>query len=83
MHGMVEQEVTLTWDELLASDLVEAWVTLACVSNPVGGDLIGNQKWLGMPIADLLARANPTGDADMVLSRSVDGFTASARPWRP
>ena len=78
VHGMVEEEVTLTWDELLESDLVEAWVTLACVSNPVGGDLIGNQKWLGMPIADLLARARPTGDADMVLSRSVDGFTASS-----
>ncbi|MDQ0373181.1 molybdopterin-dependent oxidoreductase [Cellulomonas humilata] len=77
VHGMVEEEVTLTWDELLEGDLVEAWVTLACVSNPVGGDLIGNQKWLGMPIADLLARARPTGDADMVLSRSVDGFTAS------
>ncbi|WP_456788763.1 molybdopterin-dependent oxidoreductase [Cellulomonas sp. P5_C5] len=77
VHGMVEEEVTLTWDELLDSDLVEAWVTLACVSNPVGGDLIGNQKWLGMPIADLLARARPTADADMVLSRSVDGFTAS------
>ena len=77
VYGMVEEEVTLTWDELLAGDLVEAWVTLACVSNPVGGDLIGNQKWLGMPIADLLARARPTADADMVLSRSVDGFTAS------
>ncbi|MBO3083785.1 molybdopterin-dependent oxidoreductase [Cellulomonas sp. zg-ZUI188] len=77
VHGMVEQEITLTWDELLAGDLVEAWVTLACVSNPVGGDLIGNQLWLGLPIADLLARARPTGDADMVLSRSVDGFTAS------
>ncbi|KQR16745.1 molybdopterin-dependent oxidoreductase [Cellulomonas sp. Leaf334] len=77
VHGLVEEEITLTWDELLESDLVEAWVTLACVSNPVGGDLIGNQKWLGMPIADLLARARPTDDADMVLSRSVDGFTAS------
>lgn len=77
VHGMVAEEVTLTWTELLESDLVEAWVTLACVSNPVGGDLIGNQKWLGMPIADLLARARPTDDADMVLSRSVDGFTAS------
>lgn len=77
VHGMVEQEVTLTWDELAAGDLVEAWVTLCCVSNPVGGDLVGNQKWLGLPIRDLLARARPTGDADMVLSRSVDGFTAS------
>ena len=76
IHGMVEQEVTLTWDELLASDLVEAYVTLACVSNPVGGDLISNQKWLGLPIKGLLEKANPTGDADMVLSTSVDGFTA-------
>ncbi|MEZ0448942.1 molybdopterin-dependent oxidoreductase [Cellulomonas sp. ICMP 17802] len=77
VHGMVEQEVTLTWDELLAGNLVEAWVTLACVSNPVGGDLVGNQKWLGLPIRELLERARPTGDADMVLSRSIDGFTAS------
>nr|WP_225214403.1 molybdopterin-dependent oxidoreductase [Cellulomonas avistercoris] len=77
VHGMVEQEVEIGWDELLASDLVEAWVTLACVSNPVGGDLVGNQRWLGLPVRELLARAVPTADADMVLSRSVDGFTAS------
>lgn len=76
IHGMVDKEITLTWDELLGSDLVEAYVTLACVSNPVGGDLISNQKWLGLPIKGLLERANPTGDADMVLSTSVDGFTA-------
>lgn len=77
VHGLVEHEVELTWDELLASDLVEAWVTLACVSNPVGGGLVGNQRWLGLPVRDVLARAVPTADADMVLSRSADGFTAS------
>ncbi|GCE76228.1 molybdopterin-dependent oxidoreductase [Cellulomonas biazotea] len=77
VHGLVEEEVVLTWDDLLASDLVEAWVTLACVSNPVGGDLVGNQRWLGLPVREVLARARPTADADMVLSRSVDGFTAS------
>lgn len=77
VHGLVEQEVEISWDELLASDLVEAWVTLACVSNPVGGDLVGNQRWLGLPVRELLARARPTAEADMVLSRSVDGFTAS------
>ncbi|ROS31284.1 molybdopterin-dependent oxidoreductase [Cellulomonas sp. PhB150] len=77
VHGLVEQEVTLTWDELLASELVEAWVTLCCVSNPVGGDLIGNQRWLGLPIREVLARAKPHADADMVLSKSSDGFTAS------
>ncbi|ADG74668.1 oxidoreductase molybdopterin binding protein [Cellulomonas flavigena DSM 20109] len=77
VHGLVEREVEIGWDELLAADLVEAWVTLACVSNPVGGDLVGNQRWLGLPVREVLARAMPTTEADMVLSRSVDGFTAS------
>ncbi len=77
IHGLVENEVTLTWDELLALPLDESVTTLACVSNEVGGDLIGNAVWLGYPIRELLARARPTADADMVLSRSVDGFTAS------
>jgi DMSO/TMAO reductase YedYZ molybdopterin-dependent catalytic subunit len=78
IHGMVENEVTITWDELLALPLEESYTTLACVSNPVGGDLIGNALWLGYPIRELLARAAPTADADMVLSRSIDGFTASS-----
>ena len=77
IHGLVENEVTLTWDELLALPLDESITTLACVSNEVGGNLIGNAVWLGYPIRELLARAGPTAEADMVLSRSVDGFTAS------
>ncbi|WP_229383535.1 molybdopterin-dependent oxidoreductase [Microbacterium allomyrinae] len=77
VHGMVEQEFELTWDELLALPLEESWTTLACVSNEVGGTLIGNARWLGYPLRELLARANPSSDADMVLSRSIDGFTAS------
>ncbi|WP_442577194.1 molybdopterin-dependent oxidoreductase [Microbacterium sp. F51-2R] len=76
IHGMVENEVVISWDELLGLPLEESWTTLACVSNPVGGDLIGNAKWLGYPIRSLLERARPTADADMVLSRSIDGFTA-------
>jgi DMSO/TMAO reductase YedYZ molybdopterin-dependent catalytic subunit len=75
--GMVEEEVEITFDELLALPLQESLITLACVSNEVGGDLIGNALWLGYPIRDLLARAKPTGGADMVLSTSQDGFTAS------
>ena len=78
---MVEEEIELTWDELLALPLEEHLVTLACVSNEVGGDLIGNALWLGYPIRELLARASPTAGADMVLSRSIDGFTA-AHPAR-
>ncbi|HYI52307.1 MAG TPA: molybdopterin-dependent oxidoreductase [Microbacterium sp.] len=78
IHGLVENEVTITWDELLALPLEESITTLACVSNPVGGDLIGNALWLGYPIRELLARAAPTAEADMVLSRSIDGFSASS-----
>lgn len=74
--GMVDREVTITFDELLALPLEESYTTLACVSNYVGGDLIGNALWLGYPIRHLLAQAGPTSGADMVLSRSVDGFTA-------
>lgn len=77
VHGMVDREVRITFEELLAEDLVEAWVTLTCVSNPVGGYLAGNARWLGLPVRDVLRRARPRPGADMVLSTSADGFTAS------
>lgn len=77
IYGLVETEVQLSFKELLALPLEESYTTLACVSNYVGGDLIGNALWLGYPIRKLLAQAGPLGGADMVLSRSVDGFTAS------
>ncbi|NNC13820.1 molybdopterin-dependent oxidoreductase [Planctomonas sp. JC2975] len=74
--GMVETPVTLTFADLLAMPLEEHVITLACVSNEVGGDLVGNATWLGYPVRKLLAQAKPRASADMVLSRSVDGFTA-------
>jgi DMSO/TMAO reductase YedYZ molybdopterin-dependent catalytic subunit len=75
--GMVANEVEIGFDELLALPLTESVTTLMCVSNEVGGNLIGNAVWLGYPIRELLAKAAPTAGADMVLSTSVDGFTAS------
>lgn len=74
--GEVEQEVTISYDELAALPLEEHVTTLTCVSNDVGGDLIGNAVWLGYPIRELLARARPKAGADMVLSKAPDGFTA-------
>ncbi|TFC80143.1 oxidoreductase [Cryobacterium sp. TMS1-20-1] len=74
--GMVENEVEIDFAELISLPLEESTTTLACVSNYVGGDLIGNATWLGYPIRELLARAKPQTGADMVLSRSQDGFTA-------
>ena len=74
--GMVENEIEISFAELLKKPLTEHILTLACVSNEVGGDLIGNARWLGWPIRELLAQAVPAAGADMVLSTSVDGFTA-------
>lgn len=77
VHGMVENEFTINFQDLLDSDLVERYITMTCVSNPVGGDLVGNAKWLGYPLRDVLERAKPLQGADMVLSTSDDGFSAS------
>ncbi|WP_104140796.1 molybdopterin-dependent oxidoreductase [Arthrobacter sp. ZGTC131] len=77
VHGLVEQEVRLTFQDLLDAELIESHVTLTCVSNPVGGSLAGNAKWLGLPIREVLKRARPKEGADMVLSTSIDGFSAS------
>ncbi|MDQ0755183.1 molybdopterin-dependent oxidoreductase [Arthrobacter sp. B3I4] len=77
IHGLVEQEVRLSFQDLLDADLIESHVSLTCVSNPVGGNLAGNAKWLGMPIRDVLKLARPKQGADMVLSTSIDGFSAS------
>jgi DMSO/TMAO reductase YedYZ molybdopterin-dependent catalytic subunit len=75
--GLVEEEVEISFADLLALPLVERATTLTCVSNEVGGNLVGNAVWLGYPLRDLLARSRPHADADMVLSRSADGWTAS------
>ncbi|HSK55194.1 MAG TPA: molybdopterin-dependent oxidoreductase [Jiangellales bacterium] len=77
VHGLVEHEVELDLDDLVGRGLVDRWVTLTCVSNEVGGELAGNALWTGVPVAALLAESRPRADADMVLSTSVDGWTAS------
>lgn len=76
IHGMVDREITYSFADLANFELVERPVTLTCVSNPVGGNLISNAMWTGYRVRDLLARAGIQPDADMVLSTSSDGFTA-------
>lgn len=74
IHGMVDTELVLSFDDLLARRLTEAWVTICCVSNEVGGDLIGNAWWSGVRVADLLAEAGVSPRADAVLQTSDDGW---------
>jgi hypothetical protein len=68
----------LTYDQLLEYELVEADITLACVSNEVGGDLIGNARWRGVRLADLLGDAGVQAGADQLVGRAVDGFTTGS-----
>lgn len=75
IHGMVDRELTLTYRDLLEREMTQAWVTLCCVSNEVGGDLIGNAWWSGVRIADLLEAAGVQEGADAVLQTSEDGWT--------
>ena len=78
VHGMVRNPMTITWEQLLRRPMIARYVTLACVSNEVGGDLIGNALWLGTPIKALLDEADPLPDADQVIQRSVDGWTCGS-----
>ncbi len=74
--GMVERPFELTYDELAALPLHEQYVTIACVSNEVGGNLVGNALWTGVHLKDLLERAGVNPAATQIVGRSVDGFTA-------
>ncbi|MGX6602772.1 molybdopterin-dependent oxidoreductase [Micromonosporaceae bacterium Da 78-11] len=78
IHGMVRNPITITWEQLLQRPMISRYVTLACVSNEVGGDLIGNALWLGTPLQALLDEADPLPGADQVIQRSVDGWTCGS-----
>ena len=75
VHGMVDHPFELTYDELLAMPMVEEPVTISCVSNEVGGDLIGNAVWRGVSLPTLLARAGVQPGGTQIVGRSVDDFT--------
>ncbi len=76
IHGMVDQEVEITFDELLDLGLVREQVTLSCVSNRVGGRLVGNAEWVGVPLATVLDQAGVQPRATQIVGRSVDRWTA-------
>lgn len=75
IHGMVDREIEVTYEQLIARKLSEGWVTLCCVSNPVGGNLISNAFFSGVPVRELLAEAGVHPDADAVLQTSYDNWT--------
>jgi DMSO/TMAO reductase YedYZ molybdopterin-dependent catalytic subunit len=76
IHGMVSRELQVTFDQLLHRPLIEDYITLCCVSNPVGGPYIGNAKWLGASLSSLIRAAGPLRGAEQLFCTSVDGFTS-------
>jgi DMSO/TMAO reductase YedYZ molybdopterin-dependent catalytic subunit len=75
VHGMVEQPVELSFADLLERPLIERHVTLNCVSNEVGGPYVGTARWLGVPLAPLLAELGVRPGADQLVARSTEGMT--------
>ena len=80
IHGLVDSELVLSYQDLLAMEIVEDYVTIACVSNQVGGDLIGNALWSGVRLTDVLDLAGLRPEASQLVGRSIDGFTAGFPP---
>ena len=75
IRGLVDTPFEISYAELLAMPSIEEVVTLSCVSNEVGGDLVGNAVWQGVPLSALLERAGVQAEAEQLFSRSVDGWT--------
>ncbi|MGH3545870.1 MAG: molybdopterin-dependent oxidoreductase [Mycobacteriales bacterium] len=78
IHGMVDRPITLTFDELLELPMIERMITMTCVSNQVGGQLLGNAIWLGVALGPLLKARGISPRADQLVCRSVDGMTIGA-----
>ena len=75
VNGRVDRPYTITYAELLDMRMVERDITLSCVSNRVGGDLVGNARWQGVPLGEILDRAGVRDDAEQLVGRSTDDFT--------
>ena len=75
IHGMVDNELEITYEDLLKRPMIESDITMTCVSNEVGGTLVGNARWLGVPLKDLLEEAGVQDGATQVVGRSFDGWS--------
>ena len=76
ISGMVDRPYTMDFAELVGMGLVETSVTLSCVSNRVGGNLVDNAVWRGVPLSDVLNRAGVQRGATQIVGRSVDNWNS-------
>lgn len=80
VHGMVDNELTFSYDDLLGMETFDNYITLSCVSNEVGGDLVDNALWTGVRLTEVLDRAGLEPGATQLVGRSVDDFTTGFPP---
>ena len=76
VDGLVGNPYELSYEEILKMELVKKDVTLTCVSNEIGGPLVGNAVWAGVPLSEIISKSEPLSNAEQVMCHSVDGFTA-------
>jgi DMSO/TMAO reductase YedYZ molybdopterin-dependent catalytic subunit len=77
VNGLVNQQLTFSYDDLLAMPSVEQMATLTCISNEVGGDLIGNAVWTGVRLSDILARTGFNPTTEKIAFFGADGYSDS------
>jgi DMSO/TMAO reductase YedYZ molybdopterin-dependent catalytic subunit len=77
IKGMVDKPLTLTLDQIKAMPQVKVIHTLECISNTVGGDLIGNGRWTGIRVADLMQQVRPQAGVVDVIFRAADDYSDS------
>jgi DMSO/TMAO reductase YedYZ molybdopterin-dependent catalytic subunit len=74
IFGLVEKPLTLTLQDLKSYEPMHQFITLSCISNPVGGDLIGTQRWTGVSLQRLLPDWRLKPGATHLKMRSADQF---------
>jgi DMSO/TMAO reductase YedYZ molybdopterin-dependent catalytic subunit len=72
--GLVDTPLALTLDDIRREEATHQFVTLSCISNPIGGDLIGTTRWSGVSVQRLLRRVQLKPSATHVKVTSADGF---------
>lgn len=77
LHGLVSKPVSLSLNDLFGRKLVERTITMTCVSDPIGGNLISTATFVGVELRDILLEAGISPHADAVYSTSADGWYAS------
>jgi DMSO/TMAO reductase YedYZ molybdopterin-dependent catalytic subunit len=77
VFGLVAQPRRFSYDEILAMPATSQYTTLECISNTLGGNLLSNAYWIGVPFAQLLGGLGVQPEAQAVIFRSVDNYYES------